>query len=341
MPKKMLLAIFFFCAATLTGHAAVCATVNVSVAQPYGEKIPLAAAVSAARTEALLKAHFAALRQLAHEPVMQHIGIVTETYSPPDINGLVYYLHTFSLSHSVDPGTKTVTATAIAKPEYTDLRTAVLNTLPRTALLKRYGAVLAQQQKELERLKQLTQPAASPLPEQPEKTGQNIAWAGNSLDALERYRALLARYADGWDLRENIQNDLEELLLAAPDNPLIHGALAEVLYQREKPQQAQQHIDAALANAPLYSYLHDTRGLILLQLKLPALATQSFAEAIAQDSHNPSYYQHRGTSLLVQNKLVQMCQDFSKACVLGDCTGYQWAHEQGLCHEEGNSPAAP
>lgn len=416
-----------------------------TVTRGYDGTLSIARTVAHVQTEALLKSHGHLLRQLAREPVMQQIKTVTPVFSPPDVNGLVYSLYDFPFDYLVDPMTKTITGFVTPKPRFTELREAVLRSLPKRSLMEHYGAVLTCQKSTLRALNRLLEsghdtlplpgaegaaflqqegtqhggacplspqrtkgeksesnyahsphqtsvphnstsndtasgpatismgtapqsidkkkaqaekktqlekepqigkascpvkpPQAPPVPGAREQGGscpapQSPQALTDTLAVLLCYQILLQKYDTVWQQPEAVLKELTELEAMDADNPLIHGALAEVLLQLKKPQQAQHHSDRALASTQEYAYLHDTRGQIYLQLHLPALATDAFTNALALDIHNPLFHAHRGTSYLMRNKLPSMCRDFDKACVLGDCSGSQWAHAHGLCGHE-------
>ena len=383
------------------------------VSQSYGGFISIAQSTAQAQTQAQLEVHTNLLRQLAHEPIIQYINTVTSTFSPPDVNGLIYYLYDFPFTHLVDPTTKTVAGTVEAIPRFTDLRQAVLASLQDRTLMERYGAIHSAQKaslyslkssphstpEELPRVKEDTSPVKSPSIAPHKNSGQSQSDApltttspsagasttadssadshladdyltANSSNAkpagtvssgpapsppplsppttptqhadilitLLKYQEMLRNYNGQWENPQDILAQLTELERLAPHNALVQGALAEVLLQLKRPQQAQQHSDTAVAIAKNHAYLYDTRGEIFLQLQLPSLATEAFTKAIELDNHNPIFFLHRATSYLPRNKTDSMCQDFNQACLLGDCSGYQWAFEQGLCQHDATAP---
>lgn len=342
------------------------------ISQPYGGLLSISQSTAQVQTQAQLEVHTNVLRQLAHEPIIQYIKTVTSTFSPPDVHGLIYYLYDFPFTYLVDPTTKTVTGTVQAVPQFTDLRQAVLDSLQKRTLMERYGAIHTAQKASLYSLKSSPGPALassppSALKEQPRPTedistvkapsipadaGQPApvssapaspppsaqAQHANTLITLLKYQEML-RHLDGqWESPQDILAQLTELERLTPHNPLVQGALAEVLLQLKRPQQAQHHSDTAVATAKKHAYLYDTRGEIFLQLQLPSLATEAFTKAIELDNHNPIFFLHRATSYLPRNKTNSMCQDFNQACLLGDCSGYQWAFEQEFCQHDETAP---
>lgn len=336
----------------------------------YGTPMSIAETIAQVHTEAQLHVHTKLLKALVQEPTIQHINTVTPIFSPPDMNGLVYYLYDFSFKHSVDPTTKTITGSVAPTLRFPHLRQAVLDVLatPHSrSLLERYGAIVAAQKTSLRALnKSLTdRQAGAPQPSRPSSESEagasvvgnrpvaspqdnapntlsDVAQHAATLSVLHHYQTLLRQYTTQWANPEATYTQLLTLAQKSPDNPLVQGAIAEVLLQLNKPHEAQLYSDRALANKAHYAYLYDTRGAIFLQLKLPTLATQDFTKAIAIDGHNPLFYLHRADSYLPRNKTAAMCEDFNQACVLGDCSSYQWAFEQQLCdHNEALPLAAP
>lgn len=410
----------------LTAPAHATTVSSFMVTRAYGAPLSIAGATAQVQTEAQLQAHAYLLRKLVQEPAIRHINTVTTTFSPPDINGLIYYLYDFPFTYSVDPMTKSITGSVSPVPRFTNLREAVIAALDQRALMERYAAVIAAQKHTLHALKHAfkekeEQDKQDELNENEGREEQKKQVA--TLGALQEYQNLLHEYAytdikaqaytqahgPVWADPEAVYARLSELEAISPHQPLIQGALAEVLLQLKKPLQAQQHSDQAINAAPTlhpnealeqskkpdhnetsghsetsgqtsapgqngasgkseasgqsgeqntgeiasqnatannrptgipnaifgeYAYLYDTRGEIFLQLNLPTLATENFTKAIELDGHNPLFFLHRAASYLPRNKTAAMCNDFSQACILGDCSGYQWAVDQQLCVQE-------
>lgn len=365
------------------------------VSQPYGGPMSIAQATAQVQTQAQLQAHTKLLRKLAKEPIIQHINTVTSTFSPPDVNGLIYYLFDFTFTYQVDPTAKTIVGTVKPTPQFTDLRQAVLLSLQKRTLMERYDAIHGAQQTSLYALKQSLEEAVNPNsqtlavkppsiaphkntkknhaspPISPESSASfrssglsgssgmaastddylgtspqpplpqpqlplvnSPAHHANTLLALLNYQKMLRNHDGQWENPQALYAQLTEIEALSPGNPLVQGALAETLLQLKRPQQAQHHSDRAVATAKNHAYLYDIRGEIFLQLQLPTLATEAFSRAIELDRHNPVFFLHRATSYLPRNKTNAMCQDFRHACLLGDCSGYQWAFEQNLCQHD-------
>lgn len=369
------------------------------VSHPYGGALSIAETTAQVQTQAQLEAHTKLLRALASEPIIQHVNAVTSTFSPPDVNGLIYYLFDFSFSYLVDPTEKSITGTVTPQPQFTNLRQAVLASLHNRPLMERYGALHSAQKASLYSLKQALEEdiinteatakqtplksvasspsaaarsnsqqqetASAPLPKSPAPphkdsnspdtpdapdtqatpntadtaaTPSTPAHHADTLLVLLRYQDILRHYESQWNNPQEIFPQLTELESLDPQNPLVQGALAEVLLQLKRPEQAQRHSDKAVSMTKKYAYLYDTRGEIFLQLQLPTLATEEFTKAIELDKHNPALFQHRAASHLARNKTTSMCQDLTQACLLGDCSGYEWVSGKGLCGHELSTP---
>lgn len=325
-------------------------------ALPYGHGLSIPMAVTAVQTNAQLALHKELLHHIVHEPIIQQIKTVTPTFSPPDMYGLLYFLYDYPFTYLVNPTSKTIKGTAVATLRHANVREAVIASLQKRPLLERYRALFDTQQATQKALQEAMntlekntpskyvplQKTSSSGDDTPQKSVvEEVQTYANSLSALLGYQELLSTYSYQWSSPQKAHTALTKLLALAPAAPIIHGALAEVYYQQNKPLQAQHHIAQALPHLTQYAYIHDIHGLNLLQLELPSLATDAFTAAIERDGHTPRYYLHRATTFLARNKMASMCRDFKKACVLGDCSGSQWAYEQKLCLNEPSGKTDP
>lgn len=133
--------------------------------------------------------------------------------------------------------------------------------------------------------------------------------------------------------------DLASRLAAAC--PVTHLLLAEARVQRNLPQYAIAAATEALRLWPELGRARYVRALAHWRLQQLALAEDDFTVALAPQQAVPPQgpelarrLRARGAVRLVEQKTDGLCEDFSRACALGDCDGLAHAREQGLCLPE-------
>lgn len=308
----------------------------------YGPNIKKDYAVVAARAAASLEALEKSMRTLAQSKIIRFAGANDGTVSflPPNFEGLVRYLNKLSLEELPAENNEIKEVRILAKVEFInpELNLALVEALKKPDLMDRYGALNNIQAKALKDYDII----ASALLERDDPTGfshKQLAKAVSALKAVEMVEEILLNYQGVWLAPEKEAKKLEEAMVQGPDNPLILGSLAELYIQQGKSHEARELVDKALELGPFYPFLHDIKGVILLRQHLPALAADAFTETIKLSPKNPMYRMHRASAYLVQGDQDAMCKDFRTACVLGDCTGYQWAREGKRCFNDGGTMA--
>ncbi len=289
------------------------------------------AAQAAAETMAFGRAVFL----LAEHPALLFISAGDAgSFSPPlaGLARMVYSTRVTALGmRGFPPNVQAVVQVALEPSP--DLDRAVKKALTRPDLLDLYERAAILQAELVMRYDAAAQKGLSMNPERGGTVEKRLKLTGilNRLTALEGYMALLPRLEKSWNDPLAAHAKLARLVELAPDNPLIRTAMAEVLLQLDRPAEAMEHAGEALALDPGFARAHDAKGTIFLRQRLPALAADSFSRAIAEAPSNPDYRAHRAAAYMVREETALMCADFAKACALGNCEGYAWAAEKGLC----------
>lgn len=156
----------------------------------------------------------------------------------------------------------------------------------------------------------------------------------NEMEALEIFAEVLSSLGPQWASPDTARSELEKAHRLAPENALVQVALAETLLQLDRPMAALEHAGDAVKHAPDYARAFDAKGAVQLRQRLPGLAADAFSRAIELSPANSAYRMHRGSAYLLLNNEKGMCEDFDKACNLGDCGGIDWARKMGKCAEE-------
>lgn len=161
--------------------------------------------------------------------------------------------------------------------------------------------------------------------------GARIQALAAALDGLQQYEQALAHLNGLWSNPATLLPLLREATTLAPGEALTWNALGEVLLQMDRPQDALEAQTQALALEMEFARAHAARGLAYLRLNLPALAVEDLSAALRLQPDEPSWLRARGAAWMVREEFVPMCDDFYRACVLGDCEGLGQAREQGRC----------
>lgn len=291
----------------------------------------------AARTAAESAAFAQAAKLLAKEPDLLFINETHSGVSPaaPSLDGLARTLFSVKVTavgvEGFPPNMRAVVRVSLEAPE--NLRAALQEVLAFPGRLELAGQILACQRRLLARYDVL---AGTLLPLRPDDEGgredmHHLQGVINELVALDILLDLLPSYGPLWAEPERARLRLAQAQAQAPDNPLLLTALAESYLQLDRPVLALEYAGRALVQMPDFARAHDVKGAALLRQRLPALAAESFSRAVSLAPRNPAYLMHRASAYLVQEEKEGMCEDFAKACGLGDCEGLLWARSTDLC----------
>ena len=163
----------------------------------------------------------------------------------------------------------------------------------------------------------------------------------NILQGLWLTQQALALTPEGWLTTPDTLAALDLACRLAPDCAVAHLLLAEARVQRNLPQQAIDAASQALRLWPELGRARYARAFAHWRLHQLALAEDDFTVALHPQQAVPLQgpelarrLRARGAVRLVQQKTDAMCEDFARACALGDCDGLAHAREQGLCRKE-------
>jgi hypothetical protein len=151
------------------------------------------------------------------------------------------------------------------------------------------------------------------------------------LRAMERYMLLLDRFGAGWTPPTEAESDLRDLQRLYPDNSLINLGLAEALLRLDRPHEAVRFAGEALRLEPGLARALYVRGMAQLQLRLSALATADFSQALVLRPDKAAWWRARGAAHMIRRDYESMCADLHQACMLGDCAGLAEVRGQDLC----------
>ncbi len=165
--------------------------------------------------------------------------------------------------------------------------------------------------------------------------------ATDTLQGLWLTQQALRLAPEGWLAEPSSLAALGLASRLAPGRAVAHLLLAEARVQRNLPQHAVAAATEALRLWPELGRARYVRALAHWRLQQLALAEDDFTVALAPRQAVPPQgpelarrLRARGAVRLVQQKTAGLCEDFNKACALGDCDGLAHAREQGLCLPE-------
>ena len=280
-----------------------------------------------------------AIRLLAKHP---DLGFAPDAGAPqeglaaaPPLEGLAAKLYSTEVivlgMQGFPPNMQAFVEVRLVPPK--DLRTALHAALLQPSSLELYTLLLSRRAQIIAEYDTL---AAKVLPLNPHNGGGKedfYALQGlvHNLDALNILQEALKLHELNWTEPEKAYELIRKAQSMAQTDPLLRTALAEVLLQLDRPSEAMEQASLAASASPGFARAHDIKGAIFLRQLLPALAAESFGQAVTLDPGNAAYYVHRASAYLIQEETQAMCADFQSACALGDCEGYQWARRSGKC----------
>lgn len=145
-----------------------------------------------------------------------------------------------------------------------------------------------------------------------------------------------------WQNPAALLRELQRASVLDPSNPLVLSALGEVQLQTDQPQKALHSLDTALSLKPDLARALHARGLAHMRLRQFALAEADFDSALLYMPYNTEWLRSRGVLHMLRGQYEGMCEDFNRACALGDCEGLRSARAQQHCLPEKNTtPASP
>ena len=197
---------------------------------------------------------------------------------------------------------------------------------------------------------------------------QRLGALARSLEALELYRACLSGTAPdgdipagdttagkasgtplatqaapgGWGLAPAAMlRHMRRAVSLDTRNPLLWNALGEALLLLDRPQDAMEAQDRALRLSPGFARALLARAVCHLRLQMPALAVEDASAAIRLRPDVAANWRVRGAAWQVRGEPGPMCDDFYRACALGDCEGLSLARGRGQCRPTPGGTIAP
>lgn len=136
----------------------------------------------------------------------------------------------------------------------------------------------------------------------------------------------------GWGLApEAVLRHMRRAVALDARNPLLWNALGEALLLLDRPQDAMEAQDRALRLSPGFARALHARAVCHLRLQMPALAVEDASAAIRLRPDVAVHWRVRGAAWQVRGEPGPMCDDFYRACALGDCEGLRLARGRGQC----------
>lgn len=153
-------------------------------------------------------------------------------------------------------------------------------------------------------------------------------------------RKALAGADENWLADANLALDLEHAANAVEDSPLLWLLLAEAVLQRDQPQRGVGACGRALALKPGLARARYIRALGYWRLHQLALAENDLSIILhgAPEPHMAPWLRARGAIRLLRGNTGGMCEDFTAACMEGDCEGLEMAWQQDLCRRTAEGP---
>jgi tetratricopeptide (TPR) repeat protein len=165
---------------------------------------------------------------------------------------------------------------------------------------------------------------------------ERIIFLAEQLEAFWLFGMLLPqREGRRWNNPLEALPFLEQAAAMDPGYPPLRSALGEVLLQLDRPQDALDELNRALAGDGAPAGALYARALAHLRLQLPTLAESDLNEALRRDPRPAAWWRARGALRMLRRDFGPMCGDFLQACARGDCEGLAAARERGLCLSEG------
>lgn len=155
-------------------------------------------------------------------------------------------------------------------------------------------------------------------------------------------RKALAGADENWLADADLALDLEHAASAVEDSPLLWLLLAEAVLQRDQPQRGVGACGRALALKPGLARARYIRALGYWRLHQLALAENDLSIILhgAPEPHMAPWLRARGAIRLLRGNTEGMCEDFTAACMEGDCDGLEMAWQQDLCRRAAEGPEA-
>lgn len=153
-------------------------------------------------------------------------------------------------------------------------------------------------------------------------------------------RKALAGADENWLAPPELALELEHAANAVEDSPLLWLLLAEAVLQRDQPQRGVGACGRALELKPGLARARYIRALGYWRLHQLALAENDLSIILhgTPEPHMAPWLRARGAIRLLRGNTEGMCEDFTAACMEGDCDGLEMARQQDLCRRVPEGP---
>ncbi len=151
------------------------------------------------------------------------------------------------------------------------------------------------------------------------------------LEALFSLHTALHFFQERWQEPHKALTFLQDAVQKDAHMTMAWACLAEVYLQLDHMNEALHSVNTTLTLENNRARTLYIRGLIHLRLHQPSTAILDFNTALALQPHNASWLRARGAAHMVLENEQAMCNDFAKACTLGDCQGLIISREKGQC----------
>ncbi len=165
----------------------------------------------------------------------------------------------------------------------------------------------------------------------PQTLQESAAKVGRSLEALWLVDKALEHFDEVWQTPHETMELMQQALALAPHLPLVWTCLGEAQLLMDLPKAALQSLDTALRLEPMRGRALYIRALTYLRLQQPSLAKIDIDAALTVHAENAHWLEARGATHKLLEEYDAMCQDFTKACALGQCQGLQNARARQWC----------
>lgn len=304
---------------------------QAAVTLPYGGLVPEDTARVFARNAAWLAALRPAARKLESRTAVQ-LGAATLSRRLALTAAVFAPVTRFSPDDGAKEGEVTAT---VRLPAPSDLSSRLRTALRHPEVLALYTRALEAMKKDAAEGQELAMRAAELRRSHGQGADhifiQRIQYLAARLEALVIYTTVLRQLGGRWEDPAAAARELRRAVALDKNNPLIWCALGEAQLQQDLPQAALESLDKAVALMPDMARALYFRGLAQLRLQQSSLAEADLTAALRLCPEMPQWLRTRGAIRMVRKDYGPMCEDFYRACMLGDCDGLEAARKRLQC----------
>jgi Flp pilus assembly protein TadD len=154
------------------------------------------------------------------------------------------------------------------------------------------------------------------------RTANNMDWNAAALALWQK-----GQYSDP----NKAKNYWDRAIAANPRIAEAYNNRGLAFYNLKQHQQAITDFNQAIQIDPQYAEAYNNRGNAYYALEQYQQAEAQFTESLKLKPKYAKAHLNRGLAYFQMQKVTESCNDFKRACDLGDCDGVQWAMQKGLC----------